>query len=78
LFIYRKYKKFDGELMAIYLFFYSIFRFIIEFVREPETVLSLICCQWITMGQILSIIMFLSAFLLYYIGYITQKKSNSA
>ena len=66
---YRKYKKFDGELMALYLFGYGVFRFIIEFVREPDIQLGFICCGWMTMGQLLCIIMILFSFILYFIGY---------
>ena len=45
---YRKYKNFNGELMALYLFFYGLFRFIIEYVREPDIQLGFICCGWMT------------------------------
>jgi len=69
IYIYRKYKKFDGELMALYLFFYGLFRFIIEYVREPDIQLGFICCGWMTMGQLLCIVMILSSFILYAIGY---------
>lgn len=69
IYIYRKYKKFDGELMALYLFFYGLFRFIIEYVREPDIQLGFICCGWMTMGQLLCIVMILGSFILYTIGY---------
>ena len=65
---YRKYKKFDGELMAIYLFGYGVFRYTIEYVREPDSQLGFICCGWMTMGQLLCIIMIFLGVVLYIIG----------
>lgn len=72
---YRKYKNFNGELMALYLFFYGLFRFIIEYVREPDIQLGFICCGWMTMGQLLCIIMMLLALILYIIGYKVKMRS---
>lgn len=64
LFVYRKFKKFDGELIALYGFFYSIARFIAEFYRMPDSQLGFIY-EHLSMGQILSFIMVLCALLLY-------------
>ena len=44
----------DGYLFALFLILYSIFRFLIEFVREPE-----IYFGFLTMGQLLTIPLFL-------------------
>ena len=68
IYTYRNYKKFDGELMAIYLFGYGVFRFIIEFVREPDSQLGFICCGWMTMGQLLCLGMMLLGGGLYFFG----------
>ena len=65
---YRKYKKFDGELMALYLFGYGAFRYIIEFVREPDVQLGFVCCGWMTMGQLLCLGMMLFGVILYSIS----------
>jgi len=72
LYLYRKKKKFDGELIALYAVFYGIARFVAEFFREPDFQLGFICCGWVTMGQILSSFMFLAGILLYL--YLKQKK----
>jgi len=69
IYLYRKYKKNDGELMALYLFFYGFFRFMIEYVREPDIQLGFICCDWMTMGQLLCIVMMIAGCILYLIGY---------
>ncbi|MRI83408.1 MAG: prolipoprotein diacylglyceryl transferase [Nitratiruptor sp.] len=65
LFFYRKRKKFHGELIALYGFLYGLFRFICEFFREPDLHLGFICCGWMSMGQLLSLIMMGAAILLY-------------
>jgi len=59
LFFYRKYKKFDGELIALYGILYGIMRFIAEFWREPDVQLGYLYGGWLTMGQIQSTIMIL-------------------
>ncbi len=66
LFWYRKRKRFDGELIALYGFFYGLFRFGCEFFREPDLQLGFICCGWMTMGQALSLLMMGVAMLLYF------------
>ncbi len=50
---------------ALFLLFYGIFRFIIEFVRVPDAHIGYLAFGWLTMGQILSIPMiFLGLFFL--------------
>ena len=58
LFFYLKYsKKTIGMLSSLFLFFYSIFRFGIEFLREPDSHIGLIF-NLLTMGQLLCIPLF--------------------
>jgi phosphatidylglycerol:prolipoprotein diacylglycerol transferase len=57
LFAYRKYKKFDGELIALYGVLYGAMRFIAEFWRQPDVQLGFLYGDWLTMGQIQSFIM---------------------
>lgn len=67
LLIYRKHKKFNGELIILYGILYGLARFIAEFYRQPDIQLGFLCCGWMTMGQILSILMifFSAAFYIY-------------
>lgn len=51
----RKKSPFDGFLMAVYLIGYGIFRFALEFFREPDTQLGFIIGQ-LSMGQILCLV----------------------
>ncbi len=40
---------------ALFLIFYGLFRFIIEFVRVPDVQLGYLAFDWLTMGQLLSL-----------------------
>jgi phosphatidylglycerol:prolipoprotein diacylglycerol transferase len=68
LYMYRKYKRFSGELIIIYAILYGIMRFTAEFWREPDMQIGYLCCDWFSMGQALSLTMSLVAFgfLLFY------------
>ncbi len=65
LFWYRRYKRFDGELILLYGFLYGLFRFVVEFFREPDMQLGFICCGWMSMGQLLCLLMMGAAAVLY-------------
>ncbi|MGG7048819.1 MULTISPECIES: prolipoprotein diacylglyceryl transferase [unclassified Campylobacter] len=64
LFFYRKFKKFDGELICLYAMLYTLARFVCEFYREPDFGLGFIFFN-LSMGQILSILMFLMGTFVY-------------
>jgi phosphatidylglycerol:prolipoprotein diacylglycerol transferase len=55
-----------GILTAIFLIFYSIFRFCVEFVRVPDLHIGYIYSTWLTTGMILCIPMFFVGILIYY------------
>ena len=54
---YKKYNKYPGKVSAIFLILYSLFRFLIEFVREPDHQLGYLFLN-LSMGQLLSVIFF--------------------
>lgn len=64
LIFYKKYKKFDGELISIYVILYSLMRFISEIFREPDIQLGVFVC--FSMGQILSFLMLILGVIVYY------------
>ena len=45
-----------GQTAAMFLICYGIFRFLVEFTREPDAQLGFIAFGWLTMGQLLSAI----------------------
>ena len=44
----------QGTVLGAFLVLYGIFRFLIEFVREPDVQLGYLWGGWLTMGQVLS------------------------
>ncbi len=73
LYLYRKYKKFNGELIALYGLLYSLARFTAEFWRQPDMQLGFIYGGWLTQGQLLSLVMAGVSMLLYMYLYQTNK-----
>jgi phosphatidylglycerol:prolipoprotein diacylglycerol transferase len=69
LYVYRKKKPFDGALIAFYGMLYGSMRFIAEFWRAPDVQLGFLYGDWLTMGQIQSLVMIFLSFLLYYLLY---------
>lgn len=64
--VYAQKKPAPTALSAAFLLGYSIFRFLIEFTREPDAQLGYILFDWMTMGQLLCIPMFaLGAYLVW-------------
>jgi phosphatidylglycerol:prolipoprotein diacylglycerol transferase len=49
----RNYRR-EGQIAASFVIFYAIFRFTVEFTREPDQQLGYIAFGWLTMGQLLS------------------------
>lgn len=45
----------SGQVTGLFLLGYGVFRFAVEFVREPDAHLGFIWLSWMTMGQLLSI-----------------------
>ncbi|MEJ2059905.1 MAG: prolipoprotein diacylglyceryl transferase [Gammaproteobacteria bacterium] len=43
-----------GAVSGMFLLFYGLFRFLVEFVREPDPQLGYLAFGWLTMGQVLS------------------------
>ena len=54
-----------GNISALFLIFYSIFRFLIEYLREPDYHLGLLFYS-LSMGQILCIPLFLAGLVIYF------------
>jgi len=72
--LYRRYRRFEGELILLYGFAYGAMRFTAEFWRAPDPQLGFLCCGWVTMGQLLSALMMLAAVLLW--PYFYRKSRN--
>ena len=66
--------KIPGVLSSLFLIFYSIFRFIIEYFRVPDEQLGYLILNS-TMGQLISLIFLLAGLVLLYTKINAQKKS---
>jgi len=54
---------------GLFLTGYGLFRFLVEFVRVPDPQLGYLAFGWVTMGQVLSLPMFIFGVLLLYLSY---------
>jgi len=59
---------------ALFLIFYGLFRFIIEFIRVPDIQLGYLAFEWLTMGQLLSLPMVIIGIFLFYKAQLTGNK----
>ncbi|NPA55745.1 MAG: prolipoprotein diacylglyceryl transferase [Epsilonproteobacteria bacterium] len=64
LFLRRKHKKFDGELISLYMILYGIFRSFCELFRMPDVQLGFVIGHF-TMGELLSFVMILGGVIIY-------------
>jgi phosphatidylglycerol:prolipoprotein diacylglycerol transferase len=61
----KKFYKSLGSISALFLIFYSTFRFFIEFTREPDVQIGYILFN-LTLGQLLSFLFFMFGLFLFY------------
>lgn len=59
LWIYARHPRPLGAVSGLFLVCYGSFRFVVEFVREPDAHLGYLAFGWVTMGQVLSLPMVL-------------------
>ena len=58
---------------ALFSIFYGIFRFIIEFIRVPDSHIGYLAFEWLTMGQLLSLPMILVGLFVFYKSYYIKR-----
>ncbi|MCX8049273.1 MAG: prolipoprotein diacylglyceryl transferase [Methylohalobius sp.] len=61
---------------GLFLLLYGSFRFLVEFVREPDAHIGYLALGWLTMGQTLSFPMIVAGFLLLVLAYQHPKFSS--
>lgn len=59
-------RRAEGGTTAAFLILYGVGRFAVEFTRQPDEQLGFIAFQWLTMGQFLSIALFVSGVALWF------------
>ena len=68
LWFYSSKHKPNMAVSGMFLFWYGLFRFFVEFYRVPDINLGYLALGWLTMGQILSIPMIIGGLVLLYIS----------
>ena len=71
-FFHRKLIKKNGLISSLFIIYYSFFRFFVEFTREPDAHIGLLIFS-MSMGQIISIIFFITGTFLFYKNYVSKK-----
>lgn len=59
LWVYSAKPRVPGRVAGLFLLGYGVFRFLVEFVREPDAHLGSVLFEWVSMGQLLSLPMIL-------------------
>ncbi len=79
LYFWRKRVRFVGEIGVLYGIWYSLMRFVAEFFREPDAQIGFIAFDWLTLGQLLSLLIggFCFVLWLYKAAQIAQKDSGA-
>lgn len=62
---------------GLFVLCYGIYRFLIEFVRQPDSHLGFIAFDWLTMGQLLSLPMILLGITMLLLAYRNQGKADA-
>lgn len=79
---YSRQPRRAGRVSGLFLACYGMFRFIVEFVREPDPHIGYLAFDWLTMGQVLSLPMVLLGLVLLFLpegpenGHTAQIKEN--
>src|SRR3989338_786402 len=73
LWIYSSKPRPRKAVSGCFLFFYGLFRFFIEFFREPDAQFGFLAWDWLTMGQLLSLPMILVGMLFLFFAYYPRK-----
>ena len=71
-FFHHKISKKNGLISSLFIIFYSVFRFFIEFTREPDAQIGLVIFN-MSLGQIISVIFFITGAILFYKNYVSEK-----
>jgi phosphatidylglycerol:prolipoprotein diacylglycerol transferase len=69
LWIYSSRPRPTRAVSGMFLLCYGVFRFAVEFVREPDAHIGYLSMQWVTMGHVLSAPMILFGILLLVLAY---------
>lgn len=75
--VFVRWRPREGRTAALFLILYGVFRFVVEFTREPDPQLGFIALGWLTMGQLLSAALVFAGAALWLIGPVKAASSDS-
>jgi phosphatidylglycerol:prolipoprotein diacylglycerol transferase len=75
--VWKRSRPRSGRIAALFLILYGLFRFAVEFTREPDPQLGFIASGWLTMGQLLSALLAGCGIVLWLIRRANLKSSDS-
>jgi len=75
--VFRARRPKDGQVAALFLICYSLFRFIVEFTRQPDPQLLFIAFGWMTMGQLLSLALLVTGIVLFALRWRHGERTNT-
>ena len=61
------------SISGLFLLFYGLFRFAVEFVRMPDSHIGYLAFEWLTMGQLLSLPMVIFGMILLWLAYRSRR-----
>ena len=66
-----------ARVSGLFLMLYGVFRFLVEFTREPDDYLGFVALDWVTMGQILSVPMIVAGLVIMLLSNSQRLKDTS-
>lgn len=78
LWIYSRKPRATGRVSGLFLMCYGLFRFAVEFVRQPDAHIGYLAFGWLTMGQVLSIPMLLLGMAMFFIPLRSGKRTTDS
>ena len=77
LFWYSSSIRVAGQVTGLFLVGYGVFRFLIEFFREPDRHLGFLLFDWMTMGHLLTLPMIVGGSVLFFFVLVQKKGENN-
>lgn len=75
LWIYSRRPRETGRVSGLFLMCYGVFRFTVEFVRQPDAHIGYLAFDWLTVGQVLSVPMVLFGLAVFFLPLKSAKRS---
>ena len=69
LWVFARHQRPVGAVSGLFLICYGVFRFVVEFVREPDAHIGYLAFGWLTMGQVLTVPMVLAGAVIMFWAY---------